>query len=125
MRGRIRRKRGSVAAPRARELPATPIDQEPLGGGLMRRIAAGTKGVAPGAFSVLEEVFAPTHHKAREEIEEQRRVGRPAPSPSDPPRIEPAPGAGDDPATRFHGRIVFRELPGTPSGPQAPQTPTG
>ena len=78
-----------------------PPDEHPLGGGIMRRLGAGTRGAA-GVFSVVEQVFAPNARDARRDLEEQRRVGRPAPAPTDPPELSPAPGG------RFRGRIVIR-----------------
>lgn len=76
----------------------------PPGGGVFRRLSAGTSLFAVD-FSLAEELFAPTRHQARQELEVQRRVGRPAPSPTDPPLLpaDPGPAAG---ARRFAGRIA-------------------
>lgn len=77
------------------------VDEQPQGGGIMRRLGAGTRGTA-GVFSVFEQVFAPNAHDARRDLQEQRRIGRPAPAPTDPPDLSPTPGG------RFRGRIVIR-----------------
>jgi len=70
----------------------------------MRRLSAKGAGFA-GAFSAIDQIWAPAHYDARQEIEEQRRVGTPAPAPTDPPGLKPV--SGTDPASRFRGRIVI------------------
>lgn len=80
---------------------------------LLRRLARRS---APGgalASSVFVEIFAPTHHEANLVMEAQRLVGAPAPTPSDPPLLEPV-GAEAD---RYRGRVVIRR-----SGPVDPPT---
>ena len=92
-----------------KEQPGPPPDEEPLSGGgvfrrggLLRRIASR----AAPAGSVFSEIYAPTHYEATIQIEAQRRVGKPAPSPTDPPDLEPSgPAVADE---RFRGRIVLR-----------------
>jgi len=80
-------------------------DQErPERGGVMRRLSTKGAGFA-GAFSAIDQIYAPAHYDARQEIEEQRRIGKPAPAPTDPPDLKPA--SGTDPASRFRGRIVL------------------
>jgi hypothetical protein len=74
------------------------------GRGLFTRLNPG-KGTAALSFSALEEIFAPSRHEARAEIEQQRRVGEPAPAPADP--FEP-PSNRQGPK-RFHGTIVIRK----------------
>jgi hypothetical protein len=74
----------------------------------MRRLAAGTGGLS-GVIGVFDQLWAPTHHQARQELEEQRHIGRPAPSPTDPPDLTPDPDAG--PAGRFSGSIVLHRPP--------------
>jgi hypothetical protein len=82
-------------------------DQEPLeGAGLFTRLGLGKKSGAL-SFSALEEIFAPSRHEARQEIEQQRRVGRPTAAPTDPLEPEPEPerpGSG-----RFSGTVVIRK----------------
>ncbi len=88
-------------------------EEPPPSGGVFRRIAPGRLGSA-FAFSIFEEIYAPAHRQARDEIEEQRRVGRPAPAPTDPPDLpDPTvPGAQDPVPGRsrkhFGGRVVIR-----------------
>jgi hypothetical protein len=60
----------------------------PAGGGVMRRLGAGHGDLA-GLFSALEMAFAPNALQAREELEAQRRIGKRAPSPADPPNLDP------------------------------------
>ncbi len=79
----------------------------------MRRLSGGTRGMA-GAFSALEQFYAPANARARQEIEEQRHIGRPAPAPTDPPDLDPVPDApaGGPPPVRFRGRITVRRPEG-------------
>jgi hypothetical protein len=73
--------------------------------GMFRRWDAGN-GSAAISFSMVEELFGPTKHQARIEVEAQRRLARPVPVPTDPPDL-PAP---DPEATgqRFNGILVVR-----------------
>lgn len=88
-------------------------EEPPPAGGVFRRIAPGRLGSA-FAFSIFEEIYAPAHRQARDEIEEQRRVGRPAPAPTDPPdlpdpTVPGAQGTGTGrPRKHFSGRVVIR-----------------
>ena len=85
-------------------------DHKPLPDGgfrRFRRLMLGT-GSAGTSFSVFEEIFAPTRHQARIEIEAQTRAVKPAPAPTDPPELEP-PGPGA--TRRFEGRVVIRRRP--------------
>lgn len=91
--------------PTANDEQASPDDEQPLSGTLMRRLSAGTGGMA-GVFSVVEQLYGPAHLQARQALEEQRRAGKPVPAPTDPPDLRPAPGT--DPANRFRGTIVIR-----------------
>jgi hypothetical protein len=75
-------------------------------GGVFRRLAASRGAAAMSSFNVYEEVFAPTRHQARLEIEHQRRVGRPTAAPTDPPDLDRQ-GLGRPPS-RFAGRVVLR-----------------
>ena len=91
-----------------------PVDREgPLRDAAFRRfrrlmLGSGSVGTS---FSVFEEIFAPTRHQARTEIQAQSRAVRPAPAPTDPPDLE---GPGPNPADRYQGRVVIRR-PGKPS----------
>jgi hypothetical protein len=38
-----------------------------------------------GTFGIIDEVFAPTRHEALQELERQRELPAPAPTPGDPP----------------------------------------
>jgi hypothetical protein len=75
------------------------------GGGVFRRLSAGSKGSA-GMMGVFDQFFAPNAHDAKQDLEEQERVGKPAPSPTDPPELRPDPG--DHPTARFRGTIRLR-----------------
>jgi hypothetical protein len=72
--------------------------------GLFRRWGAGN-GSAAISFSMIEELFGPTKHQARIEVEAQRRLARPVPAPTDPPDL---PEPGPDAAGRFNGTVVIR-----------------
>jgi hypothetical protein len=91
--------------PAAGSRSATGDVEPPPGGGVMRRLSAGSTGMA-GVFSIVDQVFAPTRDDARRELEEQHSAPAPAPAPTDPPALGPSggPGASD----RFRGRIVIR-----------------
>jgi hypothetical protein len=91
--------------PAADDQVPTPDQAPPERGGVMRRLSTKGAGFA-GAFSAIDQIYAPAHYDARQEIEEQRRVGKPAPAPTDPPDLKPA--SGTDPASRFRGRVVIR-----------------
>ena len=54
--------------------------------GLFRKWGAGS-GSAAISFSLVEELFGPTKHQARIEVEAQRRLARPVPAPTDPPEL--------------------------------------
>ena len=83
-----------------------PDEQAPeAGGGVFRRLGAGTKGSA-GMMGIVDQLFAPNAHDAKRDLEEQQRVGKPAPAPTDPPELKPAPGG--DPANRFRSTIRLR-----------------
>jgi hypothetical protein len=70
-------------------------------------------GSAGTSFSAFEEIFAPTRHQARIEIQAQSRLVKPAPAPTDPPELEPpGPGTND----RFQGRVVVHRRPPTARG---------
>jgi hypothetical protein len=74
--------------------------------GAFRRWGAG-KGRVAVSFSVFEELYGPTRHQARIEVEAQRRVGRPAPAPTDPPELPGGgPAAPGRPRGRFSGTVV-------------------
>jgi hypothetical protein len=84
--------------------------------GVFRRLSGDTKGSAANAFSAIEELFGPAKREARIEIEAQRRIGRRAPAPGDPPYlILPDDGGdrtdGDDVAdgARFAGTVVIAQ----------------
>lgn len=101
-------RRGRSRRPAAR--PSEPVDlpdeQPPeAGGGVFRRLGAGTQGSA-GMMGIVDQLFAPNAHDAKRDLEEQQRVGKPAPAPTDPPELRPAPGA--DPADRFRSTIRLR-----------------
>jgi hypothetical protein len=87
--------------------PADPRRSERKG--LMRRLNLGKKGSVAIAFSAAEELFGPTKRDARIVVEQQRRVGRRAPSPTDPPDL--ATGADATDADRFAGKIVINSKP--------------
>jgi len=74
-----------------------------------RQLVQGS-GSAGTSFSVFEEIFAPTRHQARVEIQAQQRAVKPAPAPTDPPDLEP-PGPGGKAADRYQGRVVIRRPP--------------
>ena len=103
----VRKKKPVRAADGAADgqAPDPAPDQEQEQGGVMRRLSAKGAGFA-GAFSAIDQIYAPAHYDARQEIEEQRRVGTPAPAPTDPPDLKPA--SGTDPASRFRGTVVIR-----------------
>lgn len=73
---------------------------------LFRRWYAG-KGRAALSFSLVEELFGPSRHEARIMMEEQQRVGRLAPAPTDPPELpEPDPAAVIRPTGRSKQIVV-------------------
>ena len=86
---------------------AVESEADPSTGGIFRRLSAGTSGFG-GSFGVVEQVFAPSLQQAREDLQEQHRIGRPAPAPTDPPDLGPERAGAADPASRFRGRIVIR-----------------
>jgi hypothetical protein len=65
----------------------------PTGGGVMRGLGAAL-GDLGGVFSAVEMVFAPNAARARKELERQRVIGQPVPSPADPPVLDPEARAG-------------------------------
>jgi len=76
--------------------------------GLFRKWGAGS-GSAAISFSLVEELFGPTRHQARIEVEAQRRLARPVPAPTDPPELsEPGPDGSAQPRNRFTGTVVVR-----------------
>ena len=83
-------------------------DEQVLSGGVFRRLAASAGSVGT-SFSVFEEIYGPTKHEARIEVEAQRRIGKPAPAPADPPDLQPA--DGDPAGSRFSSRIVIQTQP--------------
>jgi hypothetical protein len=57
---------------------------------------------------MVEELFGPTKHQARIEVEAQRRLARPVPAPTDPPDApEPHPEAAGRRRGRFTGIFVI------------------
>jgi hypothetical protein len=76
--------------------------------GLFRRWGAGN-GSAAISFAMIEELFGPTKHQARIEVEAQRSLARPVPAPTDPPDLPEsraeAPGRHRG---RFAGIVVIR-----------------
>ena len=73
--------------------------------GAFRRWGAGS-GSAAISFSMIEELFGPTRHQARIEVEAQRRLARPVPAPTDPPDLPES--DHDASARRFTGIVVIR-----------------
>jgi hypothetical protein len=68
-----------------------PDEEMPTGGGVMRGLAAGHTDLG-GVFSAIEMVFAPNAYRARQDLEARRRMGQRAPSPADPPDLDPGDG---------------------------------
>jgi hypothetical protein len=64
-----------------------PDETMPSGGGVMRRLGAAGAGFA-GVFAAVEIALAPNAARARQQLEEQRRIRR-SPSPADPPNLDP------------------------------------
>jgi hypothetical protein len=90
--------------------------------GVFRRLSGDTRGGAANAFSAIEELFGPARHEARIEIEAQRRIGRRAPAPGDPPHLVLADDSDDaGPAPRFAGTVVFAPHAAQPDGAAHPQ----
>lgn len=89
-------------------VPGDPATGSRRTSGVFRRWCAG-KGRVALSFSVFEELYGPSRHEARIEMEEQKRVERPSPSPTDPPEL-PAPGSAvvSRPRGRFQGIVVLR-----------------
>jgi hypothetical protein len=83
-----------------------PADEEPPpAGGVFRRFAPGAGGFG-NALGAVEEIFAPARHEARIQLEEQKRVGKLAPAPGDPPDLaEPEPARSARPGQRFKGTV--------------------
>jgi hypothetical protein len=109
---------------------AVPVDTtgEPAGTGRVfaafRRWGAGSGGRVALSFSVFDELYGPNRHQARIEVEEQRRVGRPAPSPTGPPELpELGPATPDRLRERFQGTVVVRAQPRRGTGTS--QSPPG
>jgi hypothetical protein len=76
--------------------------------GAFRRWGAGS-GSAAISFSIFEELFGPAKHRARIEIEAQRRLAQPIAAPTDPPELsESDPAVQGRPRGRFAGRVVVR-----------------
>lgn len=93
---------------------AVPLDttgeQTGTGGvlGVFRRWGAGN-GSAAISFSMIEELFGPTKHQARIEIEAQRSLARPVPAPTNPPDLtESGAEAAGRRRGRFTGVVVIR-----------------
>ncbi|MGZ4595776.1 MAG: hypothetical protein ACXV3V_02520 [Actinomycetes bacterium] len=58
---------------------------------------------------VIEELYGPSRHQARIEVEQQRRLAQPSPAPTDPPQLpEPGTRASGRPRGRFTGVVVVR-----------------
>jgi hypothetical protein len=64
-----------------------PDEQQPVGGGVFVRLGriARRWGVA---VPVIEELYGPSRHEARTQVEERQQAARPAPAPTDPPDAE-------------------------------------
>ena len=88
--------------------PSAETGQPSRGGGvlgLLRRLGGAGRGSAAVSFSMVEELFGPTRHRARIEIEAQRSQAEPSPAPTDPPE---RPDQDPPAAGRFRGRLVLR-----------------
>jgi len=70
--------------------------------GVIRRWGAGN-GSAAISLSMVEEMFGPTKHQARIEVEAQRSLARPVPAPTDPPDL---PESGAEAPGRRRGRFT-------------------
>jgi hypothetical protein len=67
------------------------------------------------SVSIVEELFGPARKEARDQVEEQKRIGAQAAAPTDPLELDtslPTDGAAGR-SRRFNGRITLR-------GPDAP-----
>jgi len=100
-------------------------EETPAGGGVFRRLAGDTRGGAANAFTAIEELFGPAKREARIEIEQQRRVGKRAPAPGDPPTLVTNDDEDGD-APRFAGTVVIQAPQPRPTGPDlGPDEPVG
>jgi hypothetical protein len=60
-------------------------DGAEVASGVFRRLAPSEGSAFAGVFGVVEAVFAPAAHDAREELQRQKRVGERNPADTDPP----------------------------------------
>lgn len=79
-------------------------DEPPLAGGVFRRCSELVGRWGGLSVPVIEEIYGPSRHQARIQVEEQRRVVQPSASPTDPGRS----------GRRFTGTVVLRR--GDPAG---------
>ncbi|HEX6937348.1 MAG TPA: hypothetical protein VF227_12580 [Actinomycetes bacterium] len=90
-------------------VPSGAADEPPFTGGVFRRWSELSRRLGGLSVPVIEELYGPSRHQARMEVEEQRRLAGPAPSPTDPPELPPpgraAPGRT---RSRFTGVVVVR-----------------
>ncbi len=89
--------------------------------GVFRRLSGDTRGSAANAFSAIEELFGPAKREARIEVEAQRRIGRRAPAPGDPPYLIDADDVDAADAARFAGTVVIALPAAQPDGAALPQ----
>lgn len=90
-------------------VPSGAADEPPFTGGVFRRWSELSRRLGGLSVPVIEELYGPSRHQARMEVEEQRRLAEPAPSPTDPPELPPAgPAAPGRTRSRFAGVVVVR-----------------
>ena len=74
-----------------------PSDEQPLSGGVFRRLSRWARRFGGSAVPVVEELYGPTHRRSQVEIQRQHEAAEPvAPStdPPDEPPAEPSDGTG-------------------------------
>lgn len=90
-------------------VPSGAADEPPFTGGVFRRWSQLSRRLGGLSVPVIEELYGPSRHQARMEVEEQRRLAEPAPSPTDPPELPPeGPAAPGRTPSRFTGVLVVR-----------------
>jgi hypothetical protein len=83
-------------------------EEPPLAGGVFQRLSTFFGRWGGLSVPVVEELYGPTRHQARLDVEEQRRAAAPIPAPTDPPEFTDVARKTGRASRRFHGLVVLR-----------------
>ena len=90
-------------------VPSDATRESEYAGGVLCRLGRLFRRWGGLSIPVIEELYGPSRHQARIEVEQQRRLARPSPAPTDPPeQPEPRPPASGRARGRFTGFVVVR-----------------